>query len=343
MSLQKGIRKFALAAAIVTSIFITSSAQAKSSVVKYADVSPFRLLGMGTEMVANYPFLGVLKFYMDLPSVKGKHEFKMVTNVYSSPNDILNAVATGAVQMTYTAPSFLEQFNPNWKITTAPGLFDDFEHFLRTVETEPWKKMVKELEAKQRVKVVKWTASIGSFMLFSNKPLESMEDVKGLKVRYNGATGYAAALKKFEATPIALPYTEVVSALQTNMIDGLISEIQASPYYDLPRYSKHLVPITWALSPMCIVVNADWWEGLDDTSKEVFTYAFETPSVYPSLDKAERKLISDWGNEPKGTVRHDLSPEEQAKWKDTLVEVGKEFTKDSPKELLDAIAATRQK
>ncbi|BHH83470.1 TRAP transporter substrate-binding protein [Desulforhopalus sp. 52FAK] len=340
MLLQKGIKKIALAAALVTSIFISSSVQAKS-VVKYADVSPFRLLGMGTEYVGNYPFLGVLKFYMELPSIKGKHEFKMVTNVYSSPNDCLNAVATGAVQMTYSAPSFLEQFNPNWKITTTPGLFDDFEHFLRTVKTEPWQKMVKELETKQKVKIVKWTANLGSFMLFTSKPINSVEDVKGLKIRYNGAQGYAQALKKFGATPIALPYTEVVSAMQTHMIDGLISEIQASPYYDLPRYSKHLVPITWAISPMAIVVNADWWDGLDDVSKEVFTYAFETPSVYQELDRQEKDMIANWGTMPKGTIREDMNPDENTKWKNMLLEVGADFTKDSPKELIDAVESTR--
>lgn len=342
MLVQKGIKKIALAAALVSSIFLTSAAQAKPSIVKYADSSPFRLLGMGTEFFGNYPYLGVLKFYMDLPSIKGKHELKMVTNVYSSPNDCLNAVATGAVQMTYTAPSFLEQFNPNWKIPTAPGLFEDFEHFLRTVKTEPWQKMVTELETKQRVKIVTWTANLGSFMLFTSKPIKNMDDVKGLKVRYNGAQGYAEALKKFGATPIALPYTEVVSALQTHMIDGVISEIAASPYYDLPRYAKNLVPITWASSPMALVVNADWWDGLEDVSKEVFTYAFETPSVYPYLDNQEKKMISDWGTVPAGTVRVDMSAEDNAKWKDTLHAVGNDFTKGVPQDLLDAIESTRK-
>ncbi len=342
MSLQKGIKKIAVTVALVTSIFITASAQAKD-VVKYADSSPFRLLGMGTEFFGNYPYLGVLKFYMELPEIKGKYELKMVTSVFSSPNDCLNAVATGAVQMTYTAPSFLEQFNSNWKLPTAPGLFDDFEHFLRTVKTEPWQKMVKELETKQRVKVVTWTANLGSFMLFTSKPIKTMEDVKGLKIRYNGARGYAEALSKFGATPIALPYTEVVSALQTNMIDGVISEIQASPYYDLPRYSKNLVPITWAISPMAIVVNADWWDGLDDISKEIFTYAFETPAVYPYLDRQEKRMIDEWGTTPKGTVRAELTAEEHAKWKNTLHAVGNDFTKDAPKDLLEAIEATRNK
>jgi TRAP-type C4-dicarboxylate transport system substrate-binding protein len=43
-------------------------------------------------------------------------------------------------------------------------------------------------------------------------------------------------------TPISLPYTEVVTALQTNMIDGLLTDMFGAFYfYDLPRYTKYCV------------------------------------------------------------------------------------------------------
>lgn len=329
-----------IAAAVCLSLLAMAPAHA-GEVVKFAQANQFRLLGYGTEHVGVYPFLGVLQYYMQLPEIKGKYEFKHVGNVYKSPNECLTAVASGAVQISYSGPAFLEQFNPHWKAASAPGLFEDFEHFQRTVETPAWQAMVSELEEKQNIKIIKWIGSLGSFMLFTSKPIRKVEDVAGLRIRYNGATGYAAALSKFKATPVALPFTEVVSALQTNMIDGLISEIQAAPWYDLSRYAKNLVPITWVSSPMCLIVNARWWNSLDEPSREIFTYALMTPSTYQFLDQDEARQIREWGTATPHTWKSSLSPEETRHWKELLHEAGSEFVKDVPAELVQAAEACR--
>lgn len=328
------------AVAFCLALMATAPAQARD-VVKFAQANQFRLLGYGTEHVGVYPFLGVLQFYMQLPEIKGKYEFKHVGNVYKSPNECLTAVASGAVQISYSGPAFLEQFNPNWKVASAPGMFENFEHFQRAVNTPAWQKMVRELEEKQNIRIIKWIGSLGSFMLFTNKPINKVEDVAGLRIRYNGATGYAAALNKFATTPVALPFTEVVSALQTNMIDGLISEIQAAPWYDLSRYARNLVPLTWVSSPMCLIVNAKWWDGLDKTSRDVFTYALMAPSTSQFLDEDEARQIRAWGSTTPNTWKSSLSPEEVRRWKDLLHEAGVEFVKDVPAELLQAVEDCR--
>lgn len=329
-----------LAVAFCLALMAIAPAQARE-VVKFAQANQFRLLGYGTEHVGVYPFLGVLQFYMQLPEIKGRYEFKHVGNVYKSPNECLTAVASGAVQISYSGPAFLEQFNPNWKVASAPGMFENFEHFQRTVNTPAWQNMVRELEEKQNIRIIKWIGSLGSFMLFTNKPINKVEDVAGLRIRYNGATGYAAALSKFKATPVALPFTEVVSALQTNMIDGLISEIQAAPWYDLSRYAKNLVPLTWVSSPMCLIVNAKWWDGLDKTSREVFTYALMATSTSQFLDADEARQIEEWGTATPNTRKSSLSPEEARRWKDLLHQAGTEFVRDAPAELLQAVEDCR--
>lgn len=330
-----------LVIALCISFASTPIAHAKE-VVKFAQANQFKLLGYGTEHLGIYPFLGVLQFYMTLPEIKGKYEFKHVGNVYKSPNECLTAVATGAVQISYSGPAFLEQFNPHWKVASAPGIFDNFEHFQRTVDTPEWQKMVKELEEKQNIKIIKWAGSLGSFMLFTNKKINSVKDVAGLRIRYNGATGYISGLKAAKAIPVALPFTEVVSALQTNMIDGLISEIQAAPWYDLSRYAPNLVPITWVSSPMCLIVNAKWWNSLDPTAKEIFTYALKTPSTYQFLDEDEARQIKEWGTTTPDTWKSSFSAKEEAIWKKMLADAGKEFVKDMPVELINAAERTRK-
>lgn len=328
------------ALALLMTITATSSLQAAED-VKFAHCDEFKILNVGNEHKGIYPFLGVMSYYMGLPEMKGKYKLRYVGNLYKSPAETLTAVATGAMQMTNSSPAFLEQFNPNWKIASAPGVFADFNHFNRTMQNPEWQAMIKELEEKQNIKIVKWAGNLGSFMLFTKKPINSLEDVKGLRIRYNGATGYIPALEALGATPVALPYTEVVSSLQTNMIDGLISEIQAHSYYDLARYSSNLVPITLVSAPMCLVVNATWWNNLDEVSKKIFTLAFDSVNTSQYLDEEENELIEAWGTDPKGSQKSNFSAEETARWEKVYHDAGIKFLDGVPQGLIDAVEAAR--
>lgn len=316
---------------------IATSALAKNE-IKYLHSSPLTAVETASEGMAVSAYLGSLQYLMNEHSkLKGKYSLKYVGNVFTNPNDCLSAVATGGGELTYTAPQFLEQFDPAWKLLTAPGLFANFEHFLRTMDSPIWQEKVRTLEEKQGVKVVKWMASIGDFYLFTSKgPINSLADIKGQKIRYNGAQGYAAALKDANITGIALPYTEVVSSLQTHMIDGLLSEIFAKDYYDLPRYTKYLVPISWGIAPMAIIANAKWWNGLPESEQKVFEQAFSLPDVYDYFEKLQVEQLEAWDKDPK-TELVKLSPEEDKKWRESLITSTKEFSKDMQPELIQAV------
>ena len=325
----------------VLALLLTTGAEAKQQ-VKFLQASPLTAFETTLEGKSISVYLGSLEYLMNEHSkLKGKYALKFVGSVFTSPTDCLTAVASGGGQLTYTAPQFLEQYDPAWKLITAPGLFKDFDHFLRTMDTPAWKARVEELSKKNGVTVIKWMASIGDFYLFTNKgPIKTMEDVKGQKIRYNGAQGYAAALKKFGTTGIALPYTEVVSSLQTNMVDGLLSEIFASDYYDLPRYTKYLVPISWGIAPMAMVANTKWWESLPEEERAIFKQALITPNVYKFYEQLQVEEVKNWDKNPK-TELVVLSAEEQEKWRQSLVKSTKEFSKDLPPELMQAVLDTQ--
>ncbi|MEH0018375.1 MAG: TRAP transporter substrate-binding protein DctP [Desulfobacter sp.] len=336
----KSMKPAAFICALMLSLTLASTGFAKPQQIKYLHSSPLTAVETASEGMAVSAYLGSLTFLMNEHSkLKGKYSLKYVGNVFTSPNDCLTAVATGGGHLTYTAPPFLEQFNPAWKLLTAPGLFTDFEHFLRAMDTPVWKKQIKQLSEKQGVTVVKWMASIGDFYLFTSKgPITSLDDIKRQKIRYNGAQGYAAALKDANITGIALPYTEVVSSLQTHMINGLLSEIFAQDYYDLPRYTKYLVPISWGIVPMAIVANTKWWDGLPPEERAVFEQSFSLPDAYAYFEALQARQLEAWDKDPK-TELVKLPPEEEQKWRDSLSSSTAKFSKSLPPELMEAIKA----
>ena len=321
---------------------LSAGAQAKQ-VVKYIQASPLTAQETATEGKAVSAYLGSLEYLMKEHSkLKGKYSLKFVHSVFTNPSDCLSAIASGGGQLTYTAPQFLEQYDSSWKLITAPGLFQDFDHFLRAMETPVWKERSEALAKRNGVTIIKWMASIGDFYLFTSKgPVKTMEDLKGQKIRYNGAQGYATALKKFGISGIALPYTEVVSGLQTHMLDGLLSEIFAQDYYDLPRYTKYMVPVSWGIAPMAIAANTQWWESLPAEERKIFLQAFELPNTHKYFEKMQVVDVKRWAESNK-TELVELSPEELERWQTTLVEATHEFSQDLDPKLMQAIVDTKQ-
>lgn len=319
-----------------------STVYAKRQVVKYLNPAPVMSMDDTAELMNIAVYLGNLEFLMKHNSkLKGKYSLKIADNLFTSAEDCLTAVATGAGQITYGGSAHLEQFDNDWQILQAPEMFDDFNHFLRAMDTPEWKKVAQEMEEKQGVTLIKWVGTIGNFFLYTDKgPITSMDDVVGQKIRYNNGKGFAVGLQKFQITGVGMPFTELVSALQTNMVDGALSEVYAESLYDLPRYTKYMVPISWGMLPMAIVVNTEWWNSLPDQERVVFEQALLAPTTHEYFSAREGQHMQAWEANPDLQLVK-LSEEEDAKWRKTLIDAREKFTKDSDQALLQAIERTR--
>lgn len=333
-----------LTISLILTCFLTASAvSAKVQVIKYFNPAPVMSMDDTAEMMNLAVYLGNLEFLMQHNStLKGKYKLKIADNIFTSGEDCLTAIASGAGHISYTGTAYLEQFDEAWQMVQAPEMFKDFDHFLRAMATPEWQAVQKKLEEKQGVTILKWIGSIGNFYLYTNKgPITKMEDVAGQKIRYNLGKGFAMGLQKMQVTGVGMPFTELVSALQTNMVDGALSEVYAESLYDLPRYTKYMVPISWGMLPMAIVVNTKWWNSLEGKERVVFEQALLAPSTYQYFEAQEAKHMADWDANPKLELVK-LSPEEDARWRQAMLETRDKFIQNADQTLVKAIERTRE-
>ena len=212
---------------------VISMAMVSSGIARAAQEVKF-LFPEPTSSALTYPegqmlgvYCGAFDFHMkELPVLRGRYAARWVGDLYKSPEDVLNAVAMGAGQFTYTTPYFIEQFDPEWRVLLTPGLVKDMSHFIRIMNTPEWKAKQEELAKNKGFRILKWPTTMGNFFVYTNKgPIEKVEDLKGVKIRYAGQQTFGNAFKKLGIIGVAMPYSEVVSSLQTNMIDGHIDNI----------------------------------------------------------------------------------------------------------------------
>lgn len=278
------------------------------------------------------------------PALKRKYKLKIMDKgtLFPTMDEALTGVASGAAQTSYSGPHFLEQLGSAWKLVEAPGIFESWEHFMRTMEKPPWKALHESMAKEKGVTIVKWLFDTGIWYFFTDKgPVSTMSDIKGQKIRFAGGEAFAKALKALGTTPIALPYTEVVTALQTHMIDGLVTDFPAALYfYNLDRYTKYAVTISFAIQPICFIVNTKWYNSLPAESRQAIQDVFDRIDVSKWYNRFHADCIQRWDKNPKLELI-ELSADEAKKWRDAMREGIKDMLSGIDSKYLEAIDSAR--
>ncbi len=129
----------------------------------------------------------------------------------------------------------------------------------------------KELE-KLGIKLVA-TYPFSGQMLFCRKPIASLADLKGLKVRVNGPSA-GDLIKALGGQPVSLAFGEVYTALERGTVDCGITGAGSGNGVKWPEVTTHLftVPLSWSTSGY--FVNLAWWNKLDPAVRAAFEKTF---------------------------------------------------------------------
>ena len=176
------------------------------------------------------------------------------------------------------------------------------------------------------VKVLELNGCIQAF-LWTRKPVHSLADLKGMKIRAPGGfqTQYIKALG---AEPVFMPLGDVYLALETGTIDGLVTCPPLVLSFKLYEVAKYGVVATFGCVSEGVVMNKAVWEKTPDDLKviieEVVSNPFRTTgglnqSVYGTMMKEI---------EAKGVKLYKLSPEQEEKWFARFQDVTKKWAAD---------------
>lgn len=147
-----------------------------------------------------------------------------------------------------------------------------------------------------------------------NKPLETLADFKGEKIRAGGTT--SDIVKSLGAAPASTPMPEVYQALQKGVMDGGIWDMSASIDWKLAEvvdYTMMCDEVAYNTG-FFLVINKEKWNELDP---EVQTVMKEIAPQYvekhgKAWDEADQRGIAFMKKLGKGII--DIKPEECAKW-----------------------------
>jgi TRAP-type C4-dicarboxylate transport system substrate-binding protein len=110
-------------------------------------------------------------------------------------------------------------------------------------------------------------------MLFCRKPITTLSDIKGLKVRTNGPSS-ADLVKALGGQPVSLAFGEVYTALERGTVDCGITGAGSGNGVKWPEVSSHLYTLSLSWSTSGYFVNLAWWNKLDPAIRAQFEKTF---------------------------------------------------------------------
>ena len=125
------------------------------------------------------------------------------------------------------------------------------------------------------VKMVELNGCIQSF-LWTKKPVRTLDDVKGLKVRSPGGhqTHY---IKAIGAEPVFMPLGDVYLAMETGTVDGIVTCPPQFLAFKLNEVAKCGVVTTFGCVSEGVIMNGESWKRLPDDMKPVFDEVCHNP------------------------------------------------------------------
>ncbi len=176
------------------------------------------------------------------------------------------------------------------------------------------------------VKVLELNGCIQSF-IWTKKPVQKMEDLKGMKLRSPGGhqTNYIKALG---AEPIFMPLGDVYMAIETGTVDGIVTCPPLVLAFKLFEVAKYGALVTLGCVSEGTVMNLGVWNKLPEAQKKLIEELCSNPfKTSGGLTRAEYPKIMQ--EIEKGGVKLTEVPKAEAqRWYEQFQEVTRKWAAD---------------
>ncbi len=231
---------------------------------------------------------------------KGDVEFQIFpSSQLGGQREMNEGVQLGVLQGTVSATSWMAGFNPLVTILDLPYFLPTDSELAQKLRTSEFgKKLLASFEQKGFHGVGFWP--FGFKQMTSNKPLDSLDVLAGQRFRVMASDILMAQFQALGASAVALPFGELYTALQNNVVDGQenpVSSILSMRFYEVQK--NILISDHGAIEDV-IVFNPAWWASLPQGHRDVISGAFievvpELQQLYKTQREAGIELIKNSG------------------------------------------------
>lgn len=263
-----------------------------------------RVIKLGHGLGVTHPVHEAMVFMAKRLEEKSKGE--MIIKIYpnqqlGSERELVELLQIGSLGMTKVSSAVMESFAPKLQVLSMPYLFKDDAHRDLILKGPIGQQLLLDGEDFWLRGLCYYDAGKRSFYT-KNKPVDSPEDLKGLKIRVMESNTAINMVKNFGGSPTPVSYGELYTALQQGIVDGAENNppsLFTSRHYEVCKYysiNEHTA------IPDILIISTKVWNLLSDQEKQwlqeaadesaEFQYKIWAESVEESLAEMEKAGVT---------------------------------------------------
>lgn len=183
-----------------------------------------------------------------------------------SDRESLELLQIGSLDMTFASAAMIESFVPDFKIFGLPYLFENREQRLAHLKGPIGKKIL-DSGISYRLRGLQYFDAGSRSFYTSDKPVESPDDLVGMKVRVLASPIAIKTVRALGASPTPISWGELYTALQQGVVDAAENNppslltsrhYEITPYFSLDEHTA---------IPDVLMVSEVTWKRLSEDEK----------------------------------------------------------------------------
>ncbi len=157
--------------------------------------------------------------------------------------------------------------------------------------------------------------SAGFFNVYAKMPILTPSDIVGRRIRINASPAAVLFMKAVNADIVAIPFSEIVTGLQTGLIDGGEQSTQLFMTGGMRKFAPHYSLTRHGFLTALILANRTWFESLPPDQQQLFRDAVPSDRWYRDyFTELNVELLREAAEE--GLVVHELSAAQRTAWRE---------------------------
>ncbi len=239
----------------------------------------------------DFPTNLAVKFMSDqlAKATGGKDRIKVFgDSSLGSEKDTVEQVKIGAIDMVRVSTATFHGIVPESMIPSLPFLFRDLDHFRKTMYGAEGDKILAAFDRAGFIGLCLYES--GARSIYGKKPIKTVADMKGLKVRVQQSDLMVGMVSSLGASPTPMPFAEVYTGLKTGLLDAAENNIpsyeEAKHFESAPVFSE----TGHVMTPEVLVFSKKVWDTLGkDEQAAIRQAAKDSVPYYTKLWDAKEK------------------------------------------------------
>lgn len=200
-------------------------------------------------------------------------------SVLGHETEMFEQQMAGALDLSIINPGLITDFSSTANVFSIPFLYRDEAHWKTVLDGDVGREIADRITSETDVRILAFYGG-GKRQIVSTDPLESLDDLEGMKLRTNPTKPLITAWEALGADPTVMEWSEIYTGLQVGAIDGLLNEAEWIHRMRFHEVAPHIGLSEHDITVRLLTMSQMSWDRLSEEQQKMVMDAAEESAVY---------------------------------------------------------------